>query len=155
MLLLLLLMYIVCALCSILNFCLLWWYFKYFCAHLCWKAFFLFQQVIPKAEILRLGVLEQSKEEVIVQVSAKVRLEYVFLQRLQKQIKKNIELSQKMARTNFSNVFRMHPYLYKYWVSLSFNQTKVFIVPVEILSLSESVTWWRIWHMFGFFAGRT
>lgn len=29
---------------------------------------FLIQQVIPKAEILRLGVLEQSKEEVIVQV---------------------------------------------------------------------------------------
>lgn len=27
------------------------------------------QQVIPKAEILRLGVLEQSKEEVIIQVS--------------------------------------------------------------------------------------
>lgn len=29
----------------------------------------LIQQVIPKAEILRLGVLEQSKEEVIIQVS--------------------------------------------------------------------------------------
>ncbi len=29
---------------------------------------FVIQQVIPKAEILRLGVLEQSKEEVIVQV---------------------------------------------------------------------------------------
>lgn len=29
---------------------------------------FSFPQVIPKAEILRLGVLEQSKEEVIVQV---------------------------------------------------------------------------------------
>lgn len=30
--------------------------------------FFFHQQVIPKSEILRLGVLEQSKEEVIVQV---------------------------------------------------------------------------------------
>lgn len=29
---------------------------------------FVVQQVIPKAEIIRLGVLEQSKEEVIVQV---------------------------------------------------------------------------------------
>lgn len=30
--------------------------------------FLIHQQVIPKSEILRLGVLEQSKEEVIVQV---------------------------------------------------------------------------------------
>lgn len=29
------------------------------------------QQVIPKSEILRLGVLEQSKEEVIIQVRTK------------------------------------------------------------------------------------
>lgn len=34
--------------------------------HLC------LQQVIPKTEILRLGVLEQSKEEVIVQVGPNV-----------------------------------------------------------------------------------
>lgn len=51
-------------------------------------AFFLIQQVIPKAEILRLGVLEQSKEEVIVQVSTKNWLENVFSQRLEKPIKK-------------------------------------------------------------------
>lgn len=42
--------------------------------------------MIPKAEILRLGVLEQSKEEVIVQVSAEKRLEDTFVQRLEKQI---------------------------------------------------------------------
>lgn len=36
--------------------------------HLSCVVVFLIRQVIPKAEILRLGVLEQSKEEVIVQV---------------------------------------------------------------------------------------
>ena len=38
------------------------------CVVLFYLNVFVGQQVIPKSEILRLGVLEQSKEEVIVQV---------------------------------------------------------------------------------------
>lgn len=43
------------------------------CVDLVHLSVYVVQQVIPKAEIIRLGVLEQSKEEVIVQVGAESR----------------------------------------------------------------------------------